>query len=130
MGYAGGSTGVSIAQEIARFFVSISNETTFPLFTFLSAAIVKMFVPSGGAHWTVQGPITMNAAQSFLPAITEGRAAMALAWGNCWGNLVQPFWLMPILDIAGLKVRDVMGYCIIAAIALAFVIMFGLLVIP
>lgn len=130
MGYAGGSNGVSIAQEIARFFVNVSNTTTFPLFTFISAGIVKMFVPSGGAHWTVQGPIIMNASQSFLAGVSEGKAAMSLAWGNCWGNLLQPFWIMPILDIAGLKVRDVMGYCVVAAISLALVIMTGLVLIP
>lgn len=55
--YNGGSTGVSIAQVIAGFFVHISNAQTFPLFTCLSAVIVKLFVPSGGAQWAVQGPL-------------------------------------------------------------------------
>ena len=126
MGYAGGSTGQSIAQVIAQFFVNISNDFTFPLFTFISSGIVKLFVPSGGAHWTVQGPIVMSAAQSFLDSVSEGKAAMSLAWGNCWGNLLQPFWLLPVLDVAKLKIRDVMGYCVICLIALFFVILIGL----
>jgi len=128
MGYASGSTGVSIAQVISTFFVNISNGVTFPIFTFISAGIVKLFVPSGGAHWTVQGPITMTAAQSFLSTCSEGKAAMALAWGNCWGNLIQPFWLMPVLDISKLKVRDVMGYCVVCMIVLFFIIAIGLLI--
>lgn len=126
MGYSGGSTGQSIAQVIAQFFVNISNGFTFPLFTFISSGIVKMFVPSGGAHWTVQGPIIMSASQSFLDTVSEGKAAMSLAWGNCWGNLLQPFWLLPVLDVAKLKIRDVMGYCVVCMIALFAVILIGL----
>ena len=64
--YHGGSTGVSIAQVIAGFFVHISKVQTFPLFTCLSAVIVKLFVPSGGAQWAVQGPIVMHQADTFL----------------------------------------------------------------
>ena len=126
MGYAGGSTGQSIAQVIAQFFVNISNDFTFPLFTFISSGIVKLFVPSGGAHWTVQGPIVMSAAQSFLDSVSEGKAAMSLAWGNCWGNLLQPFCLLPVLDVTTLKLRHVMGSCVICPIALFFVILIGL----
>lgn len=125
--YNGGSTGVSIAQVIAGFFVHISNAQTFPLFTCLSAVIVKLFVPSGGAQWAVQGPIVMQAVQSFMPAVSEGKAAMALSWGNSCCNLLQPFWLIPVLEVAKLKVRDVMGYCVICLIALLVIISAGLL---
>lgn len=126
MGYAGGSTGVSIAQVIAEFFVNISNGFTFPIFTFISSGIVKMFIPSGGAHWAVQGPIVMSAVQSFLESTSEAKAAMALAWGNCWGNLLQPFWLLPVLEVAKLKIRDVMGYLVICFVVLFFVILAGM----
>ena len=125
--YHGGSTGVSIAQVIAGFFVHISNVQTFPLFTCLSAVIVKLFVPSGGAQWAVQGPIVMQAVQSFMPAVSEGKAAMALSWGNSCCNLLQPFWLIPVLEVAKLKVRDVMGYCVICLLALLVIISVGLL---
>lgn len=125
--YQGGSTGISIAQMIAGFFVHISNEQTFPLFTCLSAVIVKLFVPSGGAQWAVQGPIVMQAVQSFMPAVSEGKAAMALSWGNSCCNLLQPFWLIPVLEVAKLKVRDVMGYCVICLLVLLVIISVGLL---
>ena len=119
--------GGSIAQVIAGFFVHISNVQTFPLFTCLSAVIVKLFVPSGGAQWAVQGPIVMQAVQSFMPAVSEGKAAMALSWGNSCCNLLQPFWLIPVLEVAKLKVRDVMGYCVICLLALLVIISAGLL---
>ena len=37
---------------------------------------------------------------------------MAIAYGEAWMNMAQPFWALPALAIAGLKVRDIMGYCV------------------
>lgn len=104
-------TGVSLASIISNFFVSISNNVTFPLFTFLSAGIVNFFVPSGGGQWAVQGPIVMPAAAAM--GIEPGRAAMAIAWGDQWTNMIQPFWALPALGVAGLSAKDIMGYLVI-----------------
>lgn len=103
--------GVSLAGIIADFFVSISNEVTFPLWTFLSAGIINFFVPSGGGQWAVQAPIVMPAAAEL--GIEYGRAAMAIAWGDQWTNMIQPFWALPALGIAGLSARNVMGYLVV-----------------
>ena len=103
--------GVSLAGVISNFFVSISTTTTFPLFTFLSAGIVNFFVPSGGGQWAVQGPIVMPAAAAL--GIEPGRAAMAIAWGDQWTNMIQPFWALPALGVAGLKAKDIMGYLVV-----------------
>lgn len=102
--------GASLAGIISEFFVSISNNVTFPLFTFLSAGIVNFFVPSGGGQWAVQAPIVMPAAQ--LMGIEPGRAAMAIAWGDQWTNMIQPFWALPALGVAGLSAKDIMGYLV------------------
>lgn len=104
-------TGVSLAGIISDFFVSISTKTTFPLWTFLSAGIVNFFVPSGGGQWAVQGPIVMPAAAKM--GIEPGRAGMAIAWGDQWTNMIQPFWALPALGVAGLSARDIMGYLVI-----------------
>ena len=104
-------TGLSLAKIISNFFVSISNGTTFPVFTFLSAGIVNFFVPSGGGQWAVQGPIVMPAAAEL--GIDPGRAAMAIAWGDQWTNMIQPFWALPALGVAGLSAKDIMGYLVI-----------------
>lgn len=103
-------TGVSLAGAISNVFVAISNKVTFPLWTFLSAGIVNFFVPSGGGQWAVQAPIMMPAGQTLGvdPAIT----CMGIAWGDAWTNMLQPFWALPALGIAGLGARDIMGYCI------------------
>jgi len=97
---------------ITNWFISIANVHTFPILTFLSSAVINFAVPSGGGHWVVQGPIVMPAAQALGADL--GKSAMAIAYGEAWTNMAQPFWALPALAIAGLGVRDIMGYCITA----------------
>ena len=119
--------GTSLAGVISNFFVSISNNVTFPLFTFLSAGIVNFFVPSGGGQWAVQGPIMMPAGLKLGvdPSIT----GMAIAWGDAWTNMIQPFWALPALGIAGLSARDIMGYCLITLFFVGIVVCGGFVVV-
>lgn len=120
-------TGVSLAGIISNGFVAISNKVTFPLWTFLSAGVVNFFVPSGGGQWTVQGPIMMPAGKALGvdPAIT----AMGIAWGDAWTNMLQPFWALPALGIAGLGARDIMGYCIIDLLLTGVIVVAGFLIV-
>ncbi len=94
---------------MAGWFVAVSNTTTYPVFTFISAAIVNLFVPSGGGQWAVQGPVIVKAAQALHFSIPK--TVMALAYGDQWTNLFQPFWALPLLGICGVRARDIMGYC-------------------
>ncbi len=103
--------GVSLASVISNFFVNISTPTTFPMLSFLAAGVVNFFVPSGGGQWAVQGPIMMPAGAEI--GLNPGMTAMAVAWGDQWTNMVQPFWALPALGIAGLSARDIMGYLVI-----------------
>lgn len=112
--------GLSLAMVITQWFVNISTVKTFPLFTFWSAGIVNFFVPSGGGQWAVQGPIMIPAALEL--GVSPAKASMAVAWGDAWTNMVQPFWALPALGIAGLGARDIMGYCIIDLIYSGIVI--------
>jgi short-chain fatty acids transporter len=100
-----------LADIISQVFVSISTSQTLPLWSFLSGGIVNFFVPSGGGQWVVQGPIMLKAAKEL--AVDPAKISMALAWGDAWTNLVQPFWALPLLGMAGLKLKDIMGYCLI-----------------
>ncbi|SBS31916.1 Short-chain fatty acids transporter [Marinomonas spartinae] len=120
-----GSGGESLAGVISQLFVSISNETTFPLFTFLSAGVVNFFVPSGGGQWAVQAPIMMPAGAAL--GVNAAKTAMAIAWGDAWTNMIQPFWALPALAIAGLGAKDVMGYCIMALLGSGVIISAGFL---
>ena len=117
--------GVSLAGIIADFFVNISNDVTFPVLTFLSAGIINFFVPSGGGQWAVQAPIVMPAATEM--GIEYGRAAMAIAWGDQWTNMIQPFWALPALGIAGLSARNVMGYLVVILLYTGIIACLGFL---
>lgn len=103
-----------LAAAISQWFVEISTPQTFTVFTFLSAGIVNLFIPSGGGQWAVQGPIVMPAAEAL--GVPLSQAAMAVAMGDAWTNMIQPFWALPLLAIAGLGIRDIMGYCLLALI--------------
>lgn len=100
-----------LAQSMSEWFVSISSAATLPFWTFISAGIVNLFVPSGGGQWAVQAPVMLPAAEALGADIA--RVAMAVAWGDAWTNLLQPFWALPMLGIAGLKAKDIMGFCLI-----------------
>lgn len=121
------TTGLSLAAVISNAFVAISTPTTFPVFSFLSAGVVNFFVPSGGGQWAVQGPIMMPAGQALgvSPALT----GMGIAWGDAWTNMIQPFWALPALGIAGLSARDIMGYCLITLFFAGIVVCGGLLIV-
>ncbi|HPQ60020.1 MAG TPA: TIGR00366 family protein, partial [Syntrophales bacterium] len=82
---------------MAGWFVSISTETTYPVFTFLSAGLVNLFVPSGGGQWAVQGPIMVKAAQAMN--FDMNKTIMAVAYGDEWTNMLQPFWALALLGI-------------------------------
>ncbi|MBN2173207.1 MAG: short-chain fatty acid transporter [Bacteroidales bacterium] len=97
-----------LVEIFSDFLMNISNETTFPLYTFLSAGLINIFVPSGGGQWAVQGPIIVEAAQNLN--IPLGKAIMALAYGDQITNMLQPFWALPLLGITGLKAKDIIPY--------------------
>ncbi|WP_246943443.1 short-chain fatty acid transporter [Bacillus pinisoli] len=124
-GIMGMMTASGLAAVMSEAFVSISNEFTFPLFTFISAGIVNFFVPSGGGQWAVQAPVMLAAADAL--DVSYAKTAMAVAWGDAWTNLIQPFWALPALAIAGLKAKDIMGYCVVILFVSGAVISLGLL---
>ncbi|KZN29447.1 hypothetical protein N480_06910 [Pseudoalteromonas luteoviolacea S2607] len=109
-----------LAEQISAGFVSISNAQSLPFWSFLSAGLVNIFVPSGGGQWAVQAPIVIPAAQALEADIA--RVTMAVAWGDAWTNLIQPFWALPVLAIAGLKARDIMGFCLLQLVVTGTII--------
>ncbi|RIW38312.1 short-chain fatty acid transporter [Bacillus salacetis] len=124
-GIMGMMTASGLAAVMSEGFVNISNDFTFPFFAFISAGIVNFFVPSGGGQWSVQAPVMLEAAETL--GVSTAKTAMAVAWGDAWTNLIQPFWALPALAIAGLKAKDIMGFCTIVLIVSGIVISLGLL---
>ena len=119
-GISGMIIGSGMIQVLSSAFVNISTPQTFPLFTFLSAGLANIFIPSGGGQWAIQGPIMMEAAQKLGADLPQ--TVMAFAWGDGWTNQIQPFWALPLLGVAGLGARDIMGYCVIWTAVSGFII--------
>jgi len=107
-GIQGIMIGTGLAKVIAGWFVAISSYQTFYMLQFFAAGIINMFIPSGGGQWAAQGPITMEAAK--MMGIDPVKSAMMVAWGDQWTNMIQPFWALPLLGLAKLSARDIMGY--------------------
>lgn len=111
---------------ISDFFVSISTATTLPIFTFFSAGLVNIFVPSGGGQWVVQGPIVVESALQL--GVPLPKAIMALAYGDQITNMLQPFWALPLLGITKLKAKEILPYTLIAMVVGSAVYLLGLVV--
>lgn len=120
-----GHSGICFGTVISDACISISTPTTYPLLTFLCAAILNMFVPSGGGHWAIQAPIMFAAGANL--GVDPGLTGTAIAWGDAWTNLIQPFWAIPALAIAKLNAKDIMGFCIIDLVVSGAIICAGLL---
>ncbi len=113
---------------IAGWFVLISNDTTYPVLTFLSSGLVNLFVPSGGGQIAVQGPIMVEAAQALDFSINK--TIMAIAYGDEWTNMLQPFWALALLGITRLKAREIVGYTMVVLVVSAILFILGLLFLP
>lgn len=109
-----------LAVSISNTFVSMSSPQTYSLYMFLSAGIVNFFVPSGGGQWAVQAPVVIEGAKEL--GVPLWKASLAVAWGDAWTNLAQPFWALPLLSIVGLGIKDIMEYCLMALLLSGFVI--------
>jgi short-chain fatty acids transporter len=111
-GIAGMMAATGLAQIVVNLFVEVSTAQTLPIASFFSGALLNLFIPSGGGQWAVQGPIAMQAAVELGANVPK--VAMAVAYGDQWTNLIHPLIAFPVLAIAGLQARDIMGYCAVA----------------
>ena len=110
---------------ISDSFVAVANETTLPIYTFFSAGLVNVFVPSGGGQWAVQGPIVIQSAIEL--GVPLPKAVMALSYGDQITNMLQPFWALPLLGITRLKAKEILPYTIILMAVGIAVYILGLL---
>ena len=103
--------GSGLAGMIANMFVTISNEWTLPIFTFLSAGILNIFVPSGGGQWQIQAPIIIESAAK--SGVEIQKLILAMSYGDQLTNMLQPFWALPLLGITQLSAKDILPYCLL-----------------
>jgi short-chain fatty acids transporter len=114
-----------LAGMMAGWFVAVSSAQTLAVWTFLSAGLLNMLIPSGGGQWAVQGPVMVEAALRL--GVEPARVVMALAYGDAWTNMLQPFWALPLLGVMGLEARQILGYTTVVMCVTGPVIVAGLL---
>jgi short-chain fatty acids transporter len=97
-----------IARDMAHFFVRISSHGTFPLLVSLYSAILGMFVPSGGSKWIIEAPYVLQAANDLH--VHLGWVVQVYNASEALPNLINPFWMLPILGILKIRARDLVGF--------------------
>lgn len=119
-GIAAVITGTHLNDTLARVFVGLSTQTTFPAVVAVYSAVLGVFVPSGGSKWVIEAPYVMAAAHELQ--VHLGWVVAAYDLGEALANLVQPFWMLPILGMLGLRARDIMGYTLMVFLVLTPVV--------
>jgi short-chain fatty acids transporter len=120
-GIAGIITTTHLNEKLANVFVNLSNGTTFPPLVALYSAVLGVFVPSGGSKWVIEAPYVMAAAHSLK--VHLGWVVASYDLGEALANLVQPFWMLPVLGMFQLRARDVMGYTFVVFLVLVPVVL-------
>lgn len=115
-GIAGMLSVSALNERIAGVFVSASTRATLPPLVALYSAVLGVFVPSGGSKWLIEAPYVLGAAHRLK--VHLGWMVAVYDLGEALANLVQPFWMLPVLALLGLRARDVMGYTVLVFLAL------------
>ena len=114
--------GTGIADALAKLFASISTHDTYPLLVAVYSAVLGVFVPSGGSKWVIEAPYVLQAAN--LHQVHLGWVVQIYNASEALPNLVNPFWMLPLLGILKLKARDIVGYGVLQLIVHVPVVFF------
>ncbi|HZI10752.1 MAG TPA: TIGR00366 family protein [Myxococcus sp.] len=101
-----------LTDRIGDLFVSLSTRETFPAVVYLYSGVVNYFVPSGGSKWAIEAPYLLKAAQQL--GVAPEKVVLAYAWGDMATDLIQPFWALPLLAVARLEFKDILGFLLVA----------------
>jgi short-chain fatty acids transporter len=126
-GILGMMTTTGLVEVFSEFFVGIATPGTLGVWAMLSGGLINMFIPSGGGQFAVQAPIFMDAAAQL--GVQPNVVIMGIAYGDQWTNMIQPFWTLPLLAIAGLSVRDILGYTAVTLLVSGVVLIATLLLV-
>jgi short-chain fatty acids transporter len=117
-----------LGKALTHFFVTASSPRLFPIVVYIYSAILNYFIPSGGSKWIVEASYLIPAGQAL--SVSVPTVTLSYAYGDMTTNLIQPFWAIPILTVAGLRFGDIMGYCFILSGLLFVFNLLALLLIP
>lgn len=100
--------GTALAQVFTQAFLSVATPGTYTFVVFWYSALLNYFVPSGGGKWAIEAPYVLGAGHAL--GVPVSQVAMAYAYGDMATNIIQPFWAIPLLGVAHLEFRDILGY--------------------
>jgi short-chain fatty acids transporter len=103
------ATGLS--DRIGEAFVSVSTPSTFPAIVYWYSGIVNYFVPSGGSKWAIEAPYLLKAAAEL--GVPAHKVVLAYAWGDMATDLIQPFWALPLLAVARIEFKEILGFLLL-----------------
>lgn len=118
-----------LGSVIVNAIVSVATAQTMPIFSFLSACVVNLFIPSQGGQFTVQGPLIVQAAQS-IPGTNLVNCLNGFVFGDECTNLLQPLYVIPALSVVGMKLKDVWGFMAFMCVFWVVITCLGLYFIP
>ena len=120
--------GSGLVELISDALLQLATYDTFELYCYLSSLIISIFVPSAGGHWVVQAPFMLPAAAKL--GVEPWKVAMGVAWGESIWNVVCPFWALPLLAIAKISIRDLIGFSVLLFLIGNVVAITGIFLIP
>jgi len=91
--------------------VAISTPQTFPLFVYWYGGILNYLIPSGGGEWAVVAPYIIPAAQQL--GVGLGTTVVTFAWADMLTDMIQPFWAIPLLAVAKVEFKEILGYLLL-----------------
>ncbi len=108
--------GLTVSDQIAHAFVSLTTQQSYPLAIGLYSAVLGFFVPSGGGKWLLEAPYLMQAANDLK--VHLGWAVQVYNAAEALPNLINPFWMLPLLGVLGLKARNIVGFTLLQLIVM------------
>jgi hypothetical protein len=100
-----------LSEQLGAAFVSVSTPATFPAIVYWYSSAVDCFVPSGGSKWAIEAPSLLDATRA--RGVAPAKVVLAYAWGDMATDLIQPSWALPLLALAKLELKDVLGFLLV-----------------
>ncbi len=100
-----------LQDVIAGWFTAVATPQTYPTIVLWYSGVLNYIIPSGGSKWAIEAPYIVQAARNVGADLHF--TVLAYAWGDMLTDIVQPFWAIPLLAIAKLSFRDILGYALI-----------------
>ncbi|MBL0748412.1 short-chain fatty acid transporter [Nocardioides sp. G10] len=105
---AEGRGGVTVSEHLADLFTSIGGGGGFAVVIALYTALLGLLVPSGGGKWLVEAPYVMQSATDV--GMNLGWTVQIYNAAEALPNLVNPFFMLPLLAVLGVRARDLVGF--------------------